>query len=146
MSDREEYHDSHMGDDSEGEEVVFKATSSTSLTAPPEIITKKDLQEVIEGWKIKFQKLTEGVRATQIATEEVHEHMDKVMRDSCARDGAQEHRIQQMQEGLALFLERCDPTHPTPVRPFAAPCAPTMSTPITPSGVPSRYRPDFPLA
>ena len=29
MSDREEYHDSHVGDDSEGEEVVFKATSST---------------------------------------------------------------------------------------------------------------------
>ena len=79
MSDREEYHDSHVGDDSEGEEVVFKTTSSTSLTAPPEIITKQDLQEVIEGWKIKFQKLTEGVRAIQIATEEVHTHMDKVM-------------------------------------------------------------------
>ena len=113
MSDREEYHDLHVGDDSEGEEVVFKATSSTSFTAPPEIIAKKDLQEVIEVWKIKFQKLTEGVRAIQIATEEVHdEHMDKVMRDSCARDGAQEHWTQQMQEGLALFLERCDPRTP----------------------------------
>ena len=33
------------------------------------MITKQDLQEVIEGWKIKFQKLTEGVRAIQIATE-----------------------------------------------------------------------------
>ena len=146
MSDREEYHDSHVGDDSEGEEVVFKATPPTSPTVPPEMITKKDLQEVIEVWKIKFQKLTEGVRAIQIATEEVHMHMDKVMRDSCARDGAQENRIKQMQEGLARFLERCDPAHPTPVCPFATPCAPTMSTPITPSGVPSRYRPDFPLA
>ena len=143
MSDHEEYHDSHVGEDSEGEEVVFKTTSPTSLTEPPEIITKQDLQEVIEGWKIKFQKLTEGVHAIQIATEEVHTHMDKVMRDSCASDDAQENRIQQMQEGLALFLERCDPT---PVRPFATPCASTMSTPITPSGVPSRYRPDFPLA
>ena len=65
MSDCEEFHDSHVGDDSEGEEVVVKATSSTSPTAPPEIITKSDLQEVIEGWKIKFQKLTEGVRAIQ---------------------------------------------------------------------------------
>ena len=143
MSDREEFHDSHVGDDSEGEEVVFKATSSTAPTTPPEIITKSDLQEVIEGWKIKFQKLMEGVRAIQIATEEVHTHMDNLMRDNCARDGAQEHRIKQMQEGLARFLERCDPAHPTPVRPFATPCAPTMSTPITPSGVPSRYRPDF---
>ena len=41
------------------------------------------------------------------------------MRDNCARDDAQEHRIKQMQEGLVCFLERCDPVHPTPVRPFA---------------------------
>ena len=34
MSDREEYHDSHVGDEeSEGKEVVFKTTPSTSLTA-----------------------------------------------------------------------------------------------------------------
>ena len=55
MSDREEYHNSHVGEDSEGEEVVFKATSSTLPTAPAEIITRTDRQEVIEGWKIKFQ-------------------------------------------------------------------------------------------
>ena len=69
--------------------------------------------------------------------------MDNLQRDNCARDGAQERRIKQMQEGLARFLERCDPAYPTPVRPFATPCAPTMSSPITPSGVPSRHRPDF---
>ena len=81
MSDREEYHDSHVGEeDSEGEEVVFKSTTSTSLTAPPELITRSDLHEIIEGWKVKFQKLTEGVRAIQIATEEVHTHMDNAMR------------------------------------------------------------------
>ena len=119
---------------------------STSLAAPPELIIRSDLQEVIEGWKVKFQKLTEGVRAVQIATEEVHAHMDNVMRDHCARDSAQEHRIKQIQEGLASFLERCDPAHPTPLRPFATPCAPMMSTPITPSGIPSRYRSDFPFA
>ena len=67
MSEREEYHDSHLGEDSESEDVIFKevveeATSSTVLAAPPEIVTKSDLQEVIEEWKIKFQKLTEGVR------------------------------------------------------------------------------------
>ena len=132
MSEREEYHDPHVGDDSESEEVVFrevveKATSSTVPTAPPEIVTKSDLQEVIEGWKIKFQKLTEGSRAIQIATEEIHTHMDNLMRDNCVRDDAQERRIKQMQEGLARFLERCDPAHPTPVHPFATPCAPTMS-------------------
>ena len=125
-------------------EVVEKATSSTVLTTPPEIVTKSDLQEVIEGWKIKFQKLTEGVRAIQIATEEVHPHMDNLMRDNCASNDVQERRIKKMQEGLARFLERCNPAHPTPVHPFATPCAPTMS--ITPSGVPSRHRPDFHFA
>ena len=60
MSEHEEYHDSHVGEDSKSEEVIFKevveeATSSTVLSAPPEIVTKSDLQEVIEGWKIKFQ-------------------------------------------------------------------------------------------
>ena len=151
MTDHEEYHDPHVGEDSEDEEGVFKgvvekATSSKMPTATPEIVTKSDLREVIEGWKIKFQKLTEGVRAIQIATEEIHSHMDNLMRDNCARDEAQERRIKQMQEGLARFLERCDPANPTPVRPFATPCAPTMSTPITPSGAPSRYRPDFHFA
>ena len=93
MSDHEEYHDLHVGEDSEGEEVVFKdgvevvenATSSTALTAPPEMVTKSDLHEVIEGWKIKFQKLTEGVCAIQIATEEVYTHMDNLQRDTAAR-------------------------------------------------------------
>ena len=40
MSEREEYHDSHVGEDNESEEVMFKevveeATLSTVLTAPP---------------------------------------------------------------------------------------------------------------
>ena len=72
--------------------------------------------------------------------------MDNVMRDNCARDSDQNNRIKQIQEGLARFIERCDPAHPTPACSFATPCAPKMSTPITPSGVPSRYRPDFPFA
>ena len=90
MSDREEYHDSHVGDeDSESEEVVFKTTPATSPTAPPELITRSDLQEIIEGWKEKFHKLMEGVRAIEQATEEVHAHMDMVMWDNRTRDSDQ---------------------------------------------------------
>ena len=51
-----------------------------------------------------------------------------------------------MQEGLARFLERCDPAHLAAARPFDSPCAPVMSTPITTSGIPSRHRPNFHLA
>ena len=150
MSDSEEYHDSHVGDaDSESEEVVFKTTTATSLTVPSIPITRSDLEEIIDGWKEKFRKITEGMCAIEQATEEVHAHMDMVTRDNQARDTEQataNNRIKQIQEGLARFIERCDPAHPTPARPFATPCAPKMSTPITPSGVPSRYRSDFPFA
>ena len=45
-----------------------------------------------------------------------------------------------MQEGLARFFERCDPTHLTAARRFDLP---VISTPFTPSGAPSRLRPDF---
>ena len=150
MSDGEEYHDSHVGDeDSENEEVVFKPTPATSPTAPPDLISQSDLHEIIEGWKEKFRKLTEGVCAIELATEEVHAHMDIVMQNNRARNSDQastNNRIKQIQEGLAHFIERCDPAHPTPVCPFATPCAPKMSTHITPSGVPSMYRSDFPFA
>ena len=77
MSDREEYHDSHVGDtDSENEEVVFKTTTATLPTAPSQLITRSDLEEIIEGWQEKFRKLTEGMRAIEQATEEVHTHME----------------------------------------------------------------------
>ena len=149
MSDREEFHDSHVGDeDSESEEVAFRTTPTTSPATQPELITRSDLQEIIEGWEEKFHKLTEGVRAIEQATEEVHTHMDIVMRDNRARESEQvstNNRIKQIQEGLARFMERCDPAHPTPVRPFATPCAPKMSTPITQSGVPARYQSKFPF-
>ena len=74
------------------------------------------------------------------------DHMEQLQRDSRAREGVQERRIQEMQEGLACFLERCDPAHLAAARPFDSPCAPVMSTPITPSGIPSRHRPNFHLA
>ena len=90
MCDREEYHDSHVGDaDSESEEVIFKMTTATSPTAPSEPITRSDLEENIEGWKEKFRKIMEGMRAIEQATEEVHAHMDMVMRDNRARDTEQ---------------------------------------------------------
>ena len=101
MSDREEFHDSHVGDDdSESEEVAFRTTPATSPATQPDLITQSDLQEIIEGWEEKFHKLTER-DTDQLATN---------------------NRIKQIQERLARFMERCDPAHPTPVRPFATPC------------------------
>ena len=160
MSEREESHDSHVDQRitleiinliSSSEEVVFKesatgvdsSTASPAHTASPQMVTTADLQDIIDGWKTKFHQLSEGIRAIQLASEKFNAHMENLQRDSRAREGAQERRIQDMQEGLARFLERCDPAHLTAARPFESPCAPVMSTPFTPSGAPSRLRPDF---
>ena len=124
-------------DESHVEEVVLK--EDTKPTASPQMVTKSELDEIVEGWKTKFHQLSEGVRAIKMATEKFHSHMDSLQRDSCARDGAQERRIIQMQEGLTCFLEKCDPTHLAAEHYFDSPCAPMMSTPMT-------NRPDFHLA
>ena len=79
MSEREESHDSHVdgGRQSESEEVVFRecatgvesSTASPAHTASPQMVTKSDLQDIIDWWKIKFHQLSEGIRAIQMASE-----------------------------------------------------------------------------
>ena len=88
--------------------MVFKedAPASTAPTASPQMVTKSEMDEIIEGWKTKFHHLSEGVCAIQLATEKFHTHMDSLQRDSCTRVGAQERRIIQMQEGLARSFSR----------------------------------------
>ena len=123
---------------------VEGSTSSTKHTASPQMVTTEDLQDVIEGWKTKFQHLSEVIRAIRLASEKCSAHIDNLQKDSRAREGAQERRIQDIQEGLARFLDRCDPTHlAASARPYESPCAPVMSTPLTQSGAPFRRRPDF---
>ena len=121
MSDREEFHDSHVGDeDSESEEVVFRTSPVTSPATQPELITRSDLQEIIEGWEEKFHKLTEDVRAFEQATEKVHAHMNIVMRDNRARESNQvstNNRIKQIQEGLARLWKGVTPRIPHPYTP-----------------------------
>ena len=90
MSEREESHDSHVDShvDSEGEEVIFRegaaavenSTASTAPTASPQMVTKSDLEEVIEGWKIKYHQLSEGIRAIQMASEKFNTNMDNARR------------------------------------------------------------------
>ena len=94
MSEREESHDSHVdgGSQSEGEEVVFRecatgvesSTASPAHTASPQMVTKSDLQDIIDGWKTKFHQLSEGIRAIQMASEKFNAHMDNLQRDSHA--------------------------------------------------------------
>ena len=145
MSEREIYHDSQADreGDSDGGEVVFRSVENST---PPthntssQLVTADDLQEIIEGWQEKFQHLSEGIRDIQLASDKSNANIDNILRDSRARQGDQERRIHEMQEGLARFLERCNPTHLTAACRFDLP---VISTPFTPSGAPSRLRPDF---
>ena len=129
---------------SESGEVILK-----NMNIPQDMITRSDLQEIIDGWEEKFNKLTEGVHAIEHGTHEVHAHMDIAMRDNRACESGQlatNRQIKLIQEGLARFMETYDPAHPTPLLTFVQPCAPKMSTPITPSGGPTRYRSELSFA
>ena len=144
MSEREIFHDSHVDRDgeSDGEEVVFREDAPRVENSTPthNMVSANDIDVVIEGWERKFQHLSESIRDIQLASEKVNSNMNNIVRDGCAREEAQERRIQEMHEGLAQFLERCDPAHLTAPRRFETP---VVSTPFTPSGAPARLRPDF---
>ena len=150
MSDLDDIQNSHVAervdDDiygSESEEVILKTTPVMSQAT----ITRSDLQDIMNGWEEKFDKLAEGVRSIEEGTHDVHAHMDMVMREHRARENSQlttNKQLKLIQEALARFMETCDPAHPTPVRAFVQQCAPKMSTPIAPAG--PRYRSEFSFA
>ena len=151
---------------SESEEVVLKTRD-----APHEPITQKYIRELIECQEEKFSKISEGVRALEINTNDVHTHMDIVMRENRVRENAQVSTNKQMksiQEALARFMEAYDPARQapvstcvkscaptmetleparqTPIRTLLQPRAPTMSMPISPPGAPPKFRSEFSFA
>ena len=168
MSEREKPHVSQ-----EDKEITFRPsveksdTDSVEFSTAPTLVTQGDLQDVIDEWKVKFHQLSEGMCTMQTASEQFGDHMEQLQTDSRhhmeqlqkdnrhymeqlqkdnrAREGAQERRIQELQQGLARFLAECNPAHLSAARPFDTPCAPVVSTPITPSGISSRHRPNFHL-
>ena len=48
------------------EEIVFKE-DAPAVTASPQMVTKGELDEIIEGWKVKFHQLSEGMCAIKKA-------------------------------------------------------------------------------
>ena len=115
--------------------------------------------------------MTEGVRALEMNTHDVHTHLDTVTRESRVRESAltsTNRQIDSIKEALARFMEAYDPARPTPVSTHVQPCtptvitmdqarqtpartptqphAPTMSTPITLPGAPPKFRSEFSLS
>ena len=140
MSEVETFHDSQSERETEEEEVIFRENNPhVENSTPPNMKSANALDVVIEGWERKFEHLSQCLREIQLASEKIYT-MSNIVRDSRAREGIQERRIEEMHEGLTQFLERCDPAHLTAPRSVNAPAA---STPVTPTGVPNRLRPDF---
>ena len=91
-------------------------------STPPSLVTANNLDIIIEGWERKFEHLSQCMQEIQLASEKANSNMNSIVRDSRAREGIQERRIEEMHVGLD---------------------APAASTPLTPTRVPSRLRPDF---
>ena len=153
------------------EEEDFYSESDEVILAPQEPITRKDIRELMQSWEDKFQKMTEGVRALEMSTHDVHTHLDTVTRESHARESAltsTNKQLDPIKESLARFMEAYDPARPTtvsthvqscvptvitqdqarqtPARTPTQPHAPIMSTPITPPGAPQNFRSEFSLS
>ena len=73
----------------EDEDIYGSDSKEVVLKTPEDPITRKDIRELVNGWEDKFHKISEGVRALEMSTHEVHTHMDVVMRESRARESAQ---------------------------------------------------------
>ena len=143
MSEVETFHDSQAERQVEDEEVHFwENNPRVEISTPPTTITSNDLDVIIEGWEQKFEHLSQCMREIQLASEKANADMHSIARDGRACESIQERRIEEMHEGLAQFLERCDPAYLTASRHFDAPAASTPFTPSTPTGVPPK-RPDF---
>ena len=151
------------------EEDFYSEENDEVILLPQEPITRKDIRELVQSWEDKFQKMTEGVRALEMSTHDVHTHMDNVMKENRACESEQtamNRNIEVIKETLTQFLQAYDPAHPTPVSTHVRPCvpttpttdqarqtrtpnqprAPTMSTPITPPGATPKFRSEFSLS
>ena len=62
------------------EEEDFYSESDEVILSPQEPITWRDSRELIQNWEDKFEKMTEGVRALEMSTHDVHTHLDTVTR------------------------------------------------------------------
>ena len=113
------------------EEDFYSEDNDEVILSPQEPITRRDIRELIKNWEDKFEKMTEGVRALEMRTHDVHMHLDTVTRESRARESAltsTNRQIDSIKEALARFMEAYDPARPTPVSTHVQPCAPTVIT------------------
>ena len=105
--------------DSEAEELDREEEEEVILRTPSEApVTRTDIRELMNEWEEKFHKITEGLRAVEVNTHEVHTHMDIVLRENRARETAQlstNRQMESIKEALACFMDTYDPARRAPV-------------------------------
>ena len=118
--------------DSESEDLDGEEEEEVVLRTPSEVpVTRTDIRELMNEWEEKFHRITEGLRAVEMNTHEVHTHMDIVLKENRARETAQLSTNKQMElikEALARFMDTYDPARQAPVSTFVKSCSPTMVT------------------
>ena len=91
------------------EEEDFYSESDEVILSPQEPITRRDIRELIQNWEDKFNKMTEGVRALEMSTHDVHTHLDTVTRESRACESAltsMNRQIDSIKEALTRLWRR----------------------------------------
>ena len=74
----------HVVEEIVEEEDFYSEDNDEVILSPQEPITRRDIRELIKNWEDKFEKMTEGVRALEMSTHDVHTHLDTVTRESRA--------------------------------------------------------------
>ena len=78
--------DSEMEDEVAFKECRLDAEETTPRTVSPQIVTTEVLQNIVDNWKTKFQILSEGIRAAQVAAETCSANIEDLHRDSRKRE------------------------------------------------------------
>ena len=74
--------DSEMEDEVAFKEFRLDAEETTPHTVSPQMVTTEALQNIVDNWKTKFQILSDGIRAAQVAAETCSANIEDLHRDS----------------------------------------------------------------
>ena len=95
--------------ESEAEDLGVEDEEEVVLRTPSEApVTRTDIRELMNEWEEKFHRITEGLRAVEMNTNEVHTHMDIVLKENRASETAQlstNRQMESIKEALAHFMD-----------------------------------------
>ena len=121
MTQRKSHH--HMWLTRKPEDLDGDEEEEVILRTPSEVpVTRTDIRELMNEWEEKFHMITEGLRAVEMNTHEVHS-MDRLHLSVCRQLGGLAHAVlpqhnihvrMDSKEALARFMDTYDPARRAP--------------------------------